>query len=285
MRLATFQYQNRIRIGVVKDDEVIPVDAAAPDMLTLIEQGAHGLDRARQIAGEAHELIPLKQVRLLAPIPRPRKNIFAIGRNYGEHAKESALTRGETVATPVFFTKAPTTVNGPFGNIVVDPAVSEQIDWEVELAVIIRGAGRKITRSDALGYVFGYTILNDVSARDIQYRTSQFFMGKSVDGYCPMGPWIVTADEIPDPQNLTLRCRVNGKLKQEGNSREMLYPVAGMIEELSRFLTLEPGDILATGTPAGVGHARKPPEFLRPGDLLESEIAGIGVMRNPIISP
>ncbi len=167
----------------------------------------------------------------------------------------------------------------------MDPAVSEQIDWEVELGVIIGRRGRKVGRGEALGYVFGYTVLNDVTARDIQNRTSQFFVGKSVDGYCPMGPWIVTADEIPDPQNVTLRCRVNGTVKQEGNSREMMYPVAAIIEELTRVLTLEPGDILATGTPAGVGFARKPPEFLKAGDLLESEIEGIGVMRNPVVSP
>lgn len=285
MRLATFEFQNRIRIGVVRDEMIIPLDAVAPDMLALVEQGARGLDQARQTGAGAEERIALKQVRLLAPIPRPRKNIFAIGRNYGEHAKESAAARGEAVASPVFFTKAPTTVNGPFGSIVVDPSVSEQIDWEVELGVVVSKSGRKVGRGDALGYIFGYTVLNDVTARDIQNRTSQFFVGKSVDGYCPMGPWIVTADEIPDPQNLTLRCRVNGTVKQEGNSREMLYPVAAMIEELTRFLTLEPGDILATGTPAGVGFARKPPEFLKPGDVLESEIVGIGVLRNPIVAP
>ncbi len=283
MRLATFEFQDQVRIGVVRDEGVIPLDALAPDMLALIEQGASGLARARQIAGGAQERIALKQIRLLAPIPRPRKNVFAIGRNYGEHAKESALARGEAVATPVFFTKAPTTVNAPFGSIVVDPAVSEQVDWEAEIGVVIGKRGRKVARDEALGYVFGYTVLNDVTARDIQYRTSQFFVGKSVDGYCPMGPWIVTADEIPDPQNLTVRCRVNDILKQEGNSREMQYPIAAIIEELTRVLTLEPGDIIATGTPAGVGHVRKPPEFLRPGDVLESEVVGIGVLRNPVV--
>jgi 2-keto-4-pentenoate hydratase/2-oxohepta-3-ene-1,7-dioic acid hydratase in catechol pathway len=225
----------------------------------------------------------LNQVKLLAPIPRPRKNIFALGRNYGEHAKESASARGEKVESPTVFTKAPTTVNAPFGEIVVDPEVSVQVDWEVELAVIIGRRARKIHRMNALEYVFGYTVLNDVTARDLQNRTSQFFVGKSIDGYCPMGPWIVTADEISNPQNLNLRCKVNGVVKQEGNTSDMIYTVAFMIEDLSRMMTLEPGDILTTGTPAGVGFARKPPEFLKAGDVLESEIEKIGAMRNKVV--
>ena len=273
MRLATFEFQGREQIGIVRDGSIVPLDIV--DMLALIEMGG--------VVEPEGEQIPLEQVRLLAPIPRPRKNIFAIGRNYGEHAKESAAARGQQVTPPVFFTKAPTTVNAPFGEIVVDSAVSEQVDWEIELAVIIGKRARKVARADALKYVFGYTVLNDVTARDLQNRTSQFFIGKSVDGYCPMGPWIVTADEMADPQNLTLRCRVNGVLKQEGNTRDMLYDVAGIIEYLSLVLTLEPGDIIATGTPAGVGFARKPPEFLKPGDVLESEIEGIGTMRNPVV--
>ncbi|MBI5033047.1 MAG: fumarylacetoacetate hydrolase family protein [Chloroflexi bacterium] len=246
-------------------------------MLTLIEQGVAGMHAAR-------ESIPLHQVKLLAPIPRPRKNIFALGRNYAEHAKESAAARGEKVGPPVVFTKAPTTVNAPFGEIVVDPTLSVQVDWEVELAVIIGKRARKVSQSDALSYVFGYTVLNDVTARDLQNRTSQFFVGKSIDGYCPMGPWIVTADEIPNPQNLNLKCSVNGVLKQEGNTNDMIYTVAFVIEDLSRMMTLEPGDIITTGTPAGVGFARKPPEFLKPGDVLESQVEKIGTMRNPIIA-
>ena len=275
MYLATYEYQGKVNVGVVNGDAVARVESA-PDMLTLIEQGVTGLMVAR-------ESIPLSQVKLLAPIPRPRKNIFALGRNYAEHAKESAAARGEKIGPPVVFTKAPTTVNAPFGEIVIDPAVSVQIDWEVELAVIIGKRARKVTQSDALDYVFGYTVLNDVTARDLQNRTSQFFVGKSIDGYCPMGPWIVTADEIPDPQNLNLRCKVNGVVKQTGNTSDMIYTVAFVIEDLSRMMTLEPGDIITTGTPAGVGFARKPPEFLKPGDVLESEIEKIGEMRNRVV--
>lgn len=283
MRLATFEFQNRVHIGAVSKDSIVPLDTVAPDMLTLIDQSPRSLGDARRIVETRGEPVPLAQVRLLAPIPRPRKNIFAIGRNYSEHAQESATARGEQVTPPIIFTKAPTTVSGPFDSIVVDPAVSVEVDWEVELAVVVGRRARKITKQDALAYVFGYTVLNDVSARDLQHQTSQVFIGKSVDGYGPMGPWIVTADEIADPQNLTLRSRVNGQLKQEGNTRSMLYSIATILEGLSRTLTLEPGDIISTGTPAGVGFARKPPEYLKPGDLLESEIEGIGMLRNPVI--
>lgn len=282
MRLATFEFQSRVRIGAVSADSIVPLDGLAPDMLTLVEHSPRALIDARSMVEAGSARLPLAQVRLLAPIPRPRKNIFAIGRNYAEHAQESAAARGEQVTPPIFFTKAPTSVSGPFDSILVDPAVSVEVDWEVELAVIVGRRARKITRQEAPAYVFGYTVLNDVSARDVQHQTSQFFIGKSIDGYCPMGPWIVTADEIADPQNLTLRCRVNGQVKQEGNTGSMLYSIATILEELSRTLTLEPGDIIATGTPAGVGFARKPPEYLKPGDVLESEVEGIGVLRNPV---
>ncbi len=283
MKLATIEFAGKTGIAMVREDGVVRLDNVAPDMQTLIQAGEPHWDSARWMGQSARETIPLDQVRLLAPIPRPRKNIFALGRNYAEHAKEAANARSELAGAPTIFSKPPTTVNSPFGNLVVDPDVSLQVDWEVELAVIIGKRARKINRINALDYVFGYTVLNDVSARDLQTRTSQFFIGKSVDGYCPMGPWIVTADEIGDPQNLDLTCRVNGIVKQTGNTREMIYTVAYMIEDLSRVLTLEPGDILTTGTPAGVGFARKPPEFLQPGDVLESEIEKIGVIRNPVV--
>ena len=239
MKLATFELDGKNRIGAVIDANIVPLDAVAPNMLALIDAGA--LAQAHQVASQARETIPLSRVKLLAPIPRPRKNIFALGRNYGEHAKESAGARGAAISPPVVFTKAPTTVNAPFGEIVVDPDVSVQIDWEVELGVVIGKRGRKIQQSDALNYVFGYTIINDVTARDLQDRTSQFFVGKSVDGYGPMGPWIVTADEISDPQTLGLRCRVNEIVKQDGHTRDMIYSVAYTIAELSRTLTLEAG--------------------------------------------
>ena len=184
----------------------------------------------------------------------------------------------------IIFTKAPTTANGPYGDIVIDPAVSEQVDWEAELAVIIGKTGKNIREEEALDYVFGYTVLNDVSARDLQFQHQQFFRGKSIDGYCPMGPWIVTADEVADPQQLPIRLRVNGVVKQDANTNMMIFSVRQIIAVLSKGMTLEAGDIIATGTPSGVGFARNPPEFLKAGDVVETEIEGLGMMRNKVVT-
>ena len=205
MKLATFEYQGKVGVGVVSSDFVARIESA-PDMLTLIEQGTAKLKVVR-------ETIPLAQVKLLAPIPRPRKNIFAIGRNYADHAKESADARGEKAGPPVIFTKAPTTVNAPFGEIVVDPEVSTQIDWEAELAVIIGKRARKIKQAAALNYVFGYTVLNDVTARDLQNRTSQFFVGKSIDGYCADGS--VDRDRRRNSRSTKSRCIVPGERRRQ----------------------------------------------------------------------
>ncbi len=311
MRLASFSTSDlpRARLGIVQGDEIVDVDLAArainrtpyESMLDLIDHYDQGLPDLQAILQKAAgrrfsdvrtfadigAVHALSKVQLAAPIPRPCKNIVCLGLNYADHAKESAEARGRQAAIledPLFFTKAPTTVNGPYGTLVIDPAVSTQIDWEVELAVIIGKTGKNIREEDALSHVFGYTVLNDVSARDIQSRHKQFFKGKSLDGYCPMGPWIVTADEIPDPQQLTVRLRVNGVTKQESNTSLMLFPVRAIIAILSQGLTLEPGDIIATGTPSGVGFARNPPEFLKAGDIMETEIEGIGTMRNPVVN-
>ncbi len=296
-------------LGIVQNDEILDVDLAAhaltligPDsLLELIEHYEQGKNVLQAIvdkaAGRAFSEVKtfssigavhsISEVQLAAPIPRPRKNIMCMGQNYAEHAQESNTARGiATVSSdpPAVFTKAPTTVNGPYGEVVIDPAVSEQIDWEAELAVIIGTGGKNIREEDALTHVFGYTVLNDVSARDIQFRHKQYFRGKSLDGYCPMGPWIVTADEIHDPQQLPIRLKVNGVIKQDGNTSQMIYSVAQTIALLSTGMTLEAGDIIATGTPSGVGFARKPPEYLHAGDVMETEIEGIGVLRNPIVS-
>ncbi len=310
MKLASFSTADmpKTRIGIVQGNEIVDVNLAVralnmvpyEQMLDLIEhyeQGMHELNAILDKAAgrrfsevktftELGAVHNLSKVQLAAPIPRPRKNIMCLGWNYAEHEKETASIRGresKIPEAPVIFTKAPTTVNGPYGNIVIDPSVSEEIDWEAELAVIIGKGGKNIREEDALSHVFGYTVLNDVTARDLQSRHKQFFKGKSIDGYCPMGPWIVTADEITDPQQLTLRLRVNGIIKQEGNTSMMIFPVRTIIAVLSNGMTLEPGDIIATGTPSGVGFARNPPEFLKAGDVVETEVEGVGTMRNAVV--
>jgi 2-keto-4-pentenoate hydratase/2-oxohepta-3-ene-1,7-dioic acid hydratase in catechol pathway len=192
--------------------------------------------------------------------------------------------RGGEVEPPTVFTKAITSIAGPNDEFAIDPAVSEKIDWEVELGVVVGRGGVNIPKERALDHVFGYTVVNDVTARDIQRSWGgQFFKGKSLDGFCPLGPWIVTADEIDDPQNLTLRLRVNGTIKQEASTADMIFPVAELIAQLSRGMTLPAGAVIATGTPSGVGFARKPPEFLQPGDVVEAEVEGIGTLRNRIV--
>ncbi len=298
----------RPHLGLVQDNEVLDIDLAAhaltiigPDqMQDLIEKyeawqpllqsimnkvAGRRFSEVKTFAsiGAVHAI---DQVELAAPIPRPHRNIMCLGLNYAEHARESAEASGRIAELPghaVIFTKAPTTANGPFGEIVLDPTVSEEVDWEAELAVIIGKTGKNIREEDAMHYVFGYTVLNDVTARDLQRQHKQYFKGKSIDGYCPMGPWIVTADEVADPQHLPLRLRVNGVVKQEANTSMMIFTIPQIISILSRGMTLEPGDIIATGTPSGVGFARKPPEFLKAGDIMETEIEGIGTMRNKVV--
>jgi 2-keto-4-pentenoate hydratase/2-oxohepta-3-ene-1,7-dioic acid hydratase in catechol pathway len=311
MKLASFSTADlpHARLGLVQQDEIVDVDLAAraldlqpyehmQDLLDHYEQGMPVLQavlgkaagrRFREVKtfAEIGAAYALSGVQLDAPIPRPRKNVMCLGLNYAEHARESAEARGRQATilkAPLFFTKAPTTVNKPYGKLVIDPSVSTQIDWEAELAVIIGKPGKNIREEDALSHIFGYTVLNDVSARDIQSRHIQYFKGKSIDGYCPMGPWIVTTDEIPDPQHLKLCLRVNGVTKQEDTTANMLFDVRSIIAILSQGMTLEAGDIIATGTPSGVGFARNPPEFLKAGDIMETEIEGIGMLRNTVES-
>ncbi|HLE29366.1 MAG TPA: fumarylacetoacetate hydrolase family protein [Anaerolineales bacterium] len=283
MRLITDQSDSGPRLGVLDGESVILVPEI--DMLTLIELGPVGLDRARAASGPR---LPLASLTLLAPIPNPRRNIFCIGHNYAAHVAESLTARGLPVKMPdipLFFTKATTAINRPYGDIPFDANVSVKIDWEAELAVVIGKAGKNISRQDAMDYVFGYTVLNDVTARDMQNAYGgQFFKGKSLDGACPLGPWIVTRDEIPDPHALTVRSRVNGVLKQEASTSDFIFDIPALLEWLSRGMTLLPGDILSTGTPSGVGFARTPPEFLRPGDVVECEVEGIGMIRNKVVA-
>jgi 2-keto-4-pentenoate hydratase/2-oxohepta-3-ene-1,7-dioic acid hydratase in catechol pathway len=222
---------------------------------------------------------PLKRVRLLAPIPSPARNVFCLGRNYADHAAERGAAAPDH---PVYFTKPGTAVVGP-GDDVVHHAITKELDYEVELAVVIGTGGRDIPRAEALRHVFGYTIINDVTARDLQKRHNQWFKGKSLDTFCPMGPMLVTADEIPDPQALAVSLRVNGQTRQSSHTAKMIFPVAQCIEVLSQGMTLLPGDIIATGTPDGVGAATG--TFLRAGDRIEAEVEGIGILASKVVRP
>jgi 2-keto-4-pentenoate hydratase/2-oxohepta-3-ene-1,7-dioic acid hydratase in catechol pathway len=264
------------------------------DMLGLIDAGPdawrHAAELCRRFAAElsSHDLnqdaeaglaFAADRVRQLAPIPRPRKDVFCLGQNYAAHAAESG---SPPPTAPIYFTKPPTTVIGPGEAIPYPQGLTTRLDWEVELGVVIGLGGRDIPEARALDHVFGYTVFNDISARDLQYRTSQWFKGKSLDGSCPMGPVIVTADEIPDPQRLRLQLSVNGVSKQDSNTGDMIFSVGRIIADLSAGMTLEPGDCISTGTPQGVGDGRKPPEYLKSGDVMDAEVERIGVLRNPV---
>jgi 2-keto-4-pentenoate hydratase/2-oxohepta-3-ene-1,7-dioic acid hydratase in catechol pathway len=301
MKLLMFKNGSERRIGVMRgDDEVLDVvelakAAGAPrppaDILALIDDGADGLRRVRELVSSAPASAGAPVVRrladlaILSPFDPPRGNVLAIGRNYQKHAEEGAKAMGTEVGPPTIFTKAITSMSGPYADIPIDPAVSEKIDWEVELGVVIGRPGKNIQRRDALSHVFGYTVMNDVTARDIQREWGgQWFKGKSMDGYCPTGPWVLTADELPDPHQLDLELRVNGVVKQQANTRDMIHPVDAIIEWLSVGMTLLPGMLIATGTPEGVGFARQPPEFLKPGDVMETEVTGVGLLRNRMVA-
>lgn len=285
MKLVTYQHADRQSIGLLRENLVVDLSAVAPDMISLIEMGQAGLAQAKAYATEAKGGLPLAEMRLLAPIPTPRRNAMCVGKNYAEHTRESYEARGESVEAieyPVIFTKTTTCINGPYDDIPFDAAVSEKIDYEAELAVIIGARIKNAGREEAQAAVFGYTVLNDITARDLQTAHKQFFKGKSLDGSCPMGPCIVTADAIPDPYAMRITCHVNGELRQDSANESMTFDIPTIIQHLSRGMTLLPGDIIATGTPSGVGFAMKPPVFLRPGDVVECAIEGIGVIRNRI---
>ena len=312
MHLVTYLAGRSPRLGVVWRDAVLDLrnlsvdmaaqragrprrEAALPaTMLGLIEGGPDLWARAHEALeygkGLVDRLDPadlgrrrigrlLSRVRLLAPIPRPRKNVFCMGRNYAEHAAERGAAPPER---PVFFTKPATTVIGP-GAPIVRHAVTQALDYEVELAAVVGQRGRDLALEGALGYVFGYVVLNDVTARDLQKAHQQWFKGKSLDSFCPMGPALVTADEVPDPQALGIRLRVNGETRQEASTAQMIFGVAALLASLSAGMTLEPGDVLATGTPSGVGAASG--RYLEPGDIVEAEIDGLGTLRNPVVAP
>lgn len=280
MRLATVQSNDEPRVAAIVDDCWVDLSPVATDMLAFIRGG----EAARQAAEHAIErgiVRPLADVHLLAPVVRPPKNVIALGLNYREHALETQRVQGIPFPEyPVFFTKAATSVIGHEAEITWSAGVTQQVDWEVELALVIGKGGRDIPRDRALDVIFGYTVSNDVSARDLQWRHGQWYRGKSLDTFCPLGPWIVTSDAITNPHTLDVFTRVNGVEKQHANTEELIFDIPTIIETISAGATLEPGDVIITGTPSGVGFARTPPEFLAHGDIVEVEVEQIGVLRN-----
>jgi 2-keto-4-pentenoate hydratase/2-oxohepta-3-ene-1,7-dioic acid hydratase in catechol pathway len=259
----------------------------APDMIAFIAAGEPALAAARKLAADppADALYPASEVTLLAPIPRPRKNVFCVGRNYMEHVHEGDRMFGRDPSVPTvpnFFSKAPTTVVGPDAEVLYPVKVTQAFDYEIELGVIIGKSGRDIPRERALDHVFGYTIINDVTARDLQRSHVQWFKGKTLDTTCPMGPWIVDAAEIGDPRGMELTFLLNGEQRQHASTAQMIFDVPTIIETLSAGLTLEPGDVIASGTPSGVGFGMEPKGLMKGGDVMECRISKIGVLRNVV---
>ena len=301
MRIATYLRDGAPAVGLVAGESLLDLTAAcerfgaapAPSsVLALIAGGEAALAKAREAldqaqahAGDKRLWRPLSEVRLLAPIPRPPKNVFCTGRNYKLHIEEGAREQGVEVKfppVPEFFTKPPTAVIGPEAEIRLDTKLTKALDYEVEFAIVIGQECRDVKASEALDVVFGYTVLNDVSARDLQRAHGQWFKGKALDTSCPIGPWIVTADEFGSPNDVRIGLRVNGETRQDSTTADLLFDCATIIESLSQGLTLEPGDIICTGTPSGVGYAMKPPALLKDGDIVEAEVVGIGVLRNTV---
>jgi 2-keto-4-pentenoate hydratase/2-oxohepta-3-ene-1,7-dioic acid hydratase in catechol pathway len=289
MRLAAFLADGHPRVGIVSPDGRtisafdLPADQAALGVLPLIQ----ALAGNKPLPPASGDTFDVKAVQLDAPIPRPRRNVWCVGRNYHAHAKElsaSVFKDNDTnpESWPIVFTKVPECVVGPFDDVLVPAGVSEEIDYEAELAVVIGKGGKNITKAAALEHVFGYTIVNDVTARDVQMRHQQWDMGKSFDTFCPMGPWIVTSDEL-DGTKTRVRCWVNGELRQDGPTENMIFDIPTLIETISRGITLFPGDVIATGTPAGVGMGMKPPRYLRAGDAVRIEVDGLGSIENKFI--
>ncbi|HLA55366.1 MAG TPA: fumarylacetoacetate hydrolase family protein [Flavobacterium sp.] len=301
MKLVTYKVNSEEQhLGIVENDVIIDLEKLGhktnetfpKSMLELIDLGLEEVARIADILSKANEnviassSIPMNEVTLLAPIPKPRKNIIGIGLNYTEHVAESARTldtSNELPQKPVIFSKPPTTVTATNTNVLLNPKLTQQLDWEVELAVIIGKKGKYVANENAMDYVFGYTVINDISARDCR-RAGQWIVSKGQDTFAPMGPILVTKDEIENPHNLNLSLTVNGVEKQNSNTKFMLFNINDLIEDLSTVFTLEPGDIIATGTPAGVGAGRNPQEWLRNGDVVAATVEGIGTLINTVKS-
>jgi 2-keto-4-pentenoate hydratase/2-oxohepta-3-ene-1,7-dioic acid hydratase in catechol pathway len=285
MKLVTYRHRGEISIGKVEDGFVIDLPRHAPDlpvtMLGLLQAGPDAMARAHAVRRD-HAALPLAQVELLAPVPNPSK-FLAIGMNYRKHVEEAARVGVQTPPTQVWFNKQVSCINGPFGEVHL-PAISDQLDYEVELCAVIGRRCRNVSRESAADVIAGYMVCNDVSVRDWQLATQTMTVGKSFDTCGPTGPWIVTPDELGDPAALRLRMWVNGELRQDDSTASMIHHVYAQIAHLSKAFTLEPGDLLATGTPSGVGVAMSPPAFLRVGDVMRAEIEGIGAIENRVVA-
>ena len=282
MKLATFTHSGTTRLGVVDGDEIIDLSTAAPelpkDMLAFLEAGSEAMQAANAAVSGAKR-IPLANVHLEAPIARPPK-FLAIGLNYADHVAESGMDTPEHV---MIFNKQSTCITGPTDPVHV-PRVSHVLDYEGELGVVIGKRGRHVSRENAADYIAGYLVVDDVTVRDWQFHTPTWTMGKSFDTHGPIGPWIVTTDEITNPHQLDLRTYVNDELRQESNTKHLIFDCFYLVEHISKAFTLEPGDIIATGTPGGAGLLRKPPVLLKDGDVVRIEIDGIGQIENPVIN-
>ena len=299
MKLLTYTFENsKPRLGFLHNNQVIDMEDFGEisnfplpnDMLDLIDMGFEIIEEITELIRETPEKdfeeisYELSEIQLVAPIPKPRKNIIGIGLNYTEHVAESARTldtTGKLPQKPIIFSKPPTAVTGTNTNILMNPKLTQQLDWEVELAVVIGKKGKYVTKKDALEYVFGYTVINDISARDCR-REGQWIVSKGQDTFAPMGPYLVTKDEIANPHNLNLSLKLNGVEKQNSNTKFLLFNINDLIEDLSTVFTLEPGDIIATGTPSGVGAGRSPQEWMWNGDVVEATVEGIGTIVNTV---
>jgi len=297
MKLVSFRRRGKIRLGVLDPDgkTVIDLSVAAPrlpsDMTGFIEAGDTALAAAANALGTRRKdaRLAASRVRLMAPIPSPRRNILCVGKNYYDHAREfdksgfNATTGADAIPdVPIIFTKPPSTVIGPGDDIPGHLDPTRSVDYEVELAVVIGKGGRRIAKRRAFDHVYGYTIVNDVTARHLQARHKQWFLGKSIDGFCPMGPWLVTADEVGDVRKLRVQSRVNGELRQNALVRDLIFDIPTLIATLSMGMTLQPGDVIATGTPAGVGIGFTPPKFLKKGDVVTLTIDRLGELENRV---
>jgi 2-keto-4-pentenoate hydratase/2-oxohepta-3-ene-1,7-dioic acid hydratase in catechol pathway len=300
MRLLSYEKNDEIHLGLLVKDKIVDVSTAysslfkgsiPSDMLSFLAEGEIAMERARKVElaithtgnnlnSLSDLIININEAKVLAPIPRPRKNIICLGLNYSEHAEE---TRSALPEYPIFFTKPPTSIIGPNAPILF-PKHTSRVDYEAELAFVIGKPGKNIKENEAYDYIAGYTVLNDVTARDFQRRHSQWFKGKGLDTFAPMGPCIVTKEEVPNPHHLGISLKLNSVLMQNSNTQHMIFKIPTLLRYLTMDMTVEPGDIIATGTPSGVGFTRKPPTYLKPGDVMTVTVEQVGVLQNKIVS-